>query len=356
MPEGTTQLGVPMRLLSRCRSSASASSSTRLGLWLLLLPLSCASAGPPAEVAAGAATDRSEHIALAFAWPAGFSARVAGAESSRLVTDVVRDESRTQMSYRLSLEPHPGGVRIRYDDFSLHDPRTDALVRLRSVPGLETLTAALRPSFVVATDGRFGGTPGLEEDVAAINRALDALHARPEGLPEGSPLLPTRFSAELFRRHAPVEWEPLVELWAGREIVLGERYRVDLVTRMPLLDGVPIRMDGELQVSGRVPCDGGNGPARCVELVLVTRPDPLELLPLLGADAEQPSADAGPAPVTVTRLELDESVRLVTEPETLVPYRVETRRRARLELRMADGSVHSDALDQESDLVFHPES
>jgi hypothetical protein len=77
-----------------------------------------------------------------------------------------------------------------------------------------------------------------------------------------------------------------VELWAGREIVLGERYRVDLVTRMPLLDGVPIRMDGELQVSGRVPCDGGNGPARCVELVLVTRPDPLELLPLLGADAE----------------------------------------------------------------------
>jgi len=345
-----------MHLLARCRFPGRATYSVLVGACLALLPLGCASTQPLASAAAAPARALSDRIALAFAWPAGFAARVAGTESSRLVTDGSQDESRTEMSYRVSVELDPLGARIRYDDFALRDPRTDSLVSLRSVPGLEALTAALRPSFVVSQDGRFGGTPGLEEEVAAINRALDALHARAEGLPQGAPLLPTRFSAELFRRHVPVDWGPLVELWAGREIALGERYQVDLVTRMPLLDGAPIRMDGELQVSGRVPCDGDDGMARCVELVLVSRPDPLELLPLLGGDAERQGGDAAPAPVTVTRLELDESVRLVTEPETLVPHRVDTRRRARLSLRLADGSVHTDALDQESNLVFHPES
>lgn len=294
-------------------------------------------------------------VALRFGWPQGFAARVTGFESRHLVSGGMEDESRTDLSYRVRLEPSPEGSRIRYDDFALRHPKTSELVSLRSVPGLEALSLALRPSFVVSPDGRFSGTPGLDDDVALINRELDALQARPEPLPEGAPLLPTRFSAELFRRHAPVEWWPLVEMWTGREVEPGARYELDLVTRMPLLAGAPIRMDGELHVSKRCACDGGDGPRRCIELVLVTKADPLELLPLLGAEAERQEGE-GPAPVTVTKLELDETVRLVTEPETLVPHRVESRTRARLALRLPDGTVHTDSLDQGLDLVFHPDS
>jgi hypothetical protein len=292
-------------------------------------------------------------VALRFGWPEGFAARVTGFESRHLVSGETEDEDRTDLSYRLRVEPAPEGSRIRYEDFALRNPKTRELVPLRAVPGLEALSSALRPSFVVSPDGRFGGTPGLDEDVARINHELDALQARTEPLPESAPLLPTRFSAELFRRHAPVEWWPLVEMWAGREVQPGARYALDLMTPMPLLAGTPIRMDGQLSVSRRCACDGADGPLRCIELVLVTNADPLELLPLLGAGAERHEGEA-PAPVTVTKLELSETVRLVTEPETLVPHRVESRTRARLALRLSDGSIHTDSLDQDLDLVFHP--
>ena len=147
----------------------------------------------------------------------------------------------------------------------------------------------------------------------------------------------------------------MVEMWAGREIVLGGRYDLDLVTRMPLLDGATLRMDGELFVSGRQPCEDG-GPPRCVELRLETKPDLLEMLPLLGDEGSRREAGGAASTVTVTRLDLRETVRLLTEPETLVPRRLETRQRASITVRLPDGSLHTDALDRESDLVFHPET
>ncbi len=345
-----------MHLHARCRRPRLPLRAALLSVCLASLPLGCAKPPDPiVNLTETAPAPTGERLPLGFGWPAGFRARVTGAESRRLGAGLARDETRTELSYRVTLEPAPGGARIRYDDFALPDSRANGLVRLTSVPGLEPLTAALQPSFLVSQDGRFAGTPDLDEVVLSINRELAALHARPQGLPPGAPLLPTRFSAELFRRHAPVEWWPLVELWAGREIELGARYQLSLMTRLPLLEGVSIRMDGELQVSGRVPCDaGGSGPARCIELVLISRPDPLALAPLLegGRAGRESGADAA---TTLASLELDESVRLVTEPETLVPHRVATSRRARLALRLADGSLHTDALDQELDLVFHPE-
>ena len=322
-----------------------------------LLGLSCASPLPPAEVSSAPPPEPAgeERVALRFSWPEGFTARVTGAESRTLSSDAAADTTHSELSYRVRLESASEGARIRYEEFSLPAPDAGGLVPLRGVPGLECLADALRPSFVVGADGRFLGTPDLDETVAAVNRELDAVHARGEALPEGSPALPTRFSGDLFRRHAPVEWWPMVEMWAGREIVLGGRYDLELLTRMPLLDGATLHMDGELVVSGRRPCEDG-GPPRCIELVLETRPDPLELIPLLGEDGAR-SRDGGAAvPVIVTRLDLRETVRLVTEPETLVPRRLETRQRARVTVRLPDGTLHTDALDRESDLVFHPET
>lgn len=331
-----------MHLLACCRTSARARRAVITGLCTVLLPLACARPAPPPVAA------RAERVVLGFGWPAGFTARVSGVETSRFVVDAARDESRTQMSYRLRLEPAQDGTRVRYDDFALPDPRTDGLVRLGAVAGLERLGLALQPSFLVSTDGRFAGAPDLDTVATAVNRELDALRAQPSGLPGDAPPLPARFSAELFRRHAPADWMPMVELWAGREIELGARYTVELVTRLSLLEGVPIRMKGELRVSERIACDAADADARCVELVLASRPDPA-MLPWLQ------SAGAGAAAVvTVSALELDETVRVVTEPETLVPYRVSTDRRARVELRLPDGSHRSTALDEEKDVVFRP--
>ena len=326
--------------------------SAALAASVALLGLACASPAPPDVASRGEAGER---VALRFAWPDGFAARVEGTESRRLSSDDVLDATRSELSYRVRIEPSAEGARIHYEDFSLPTLDAGALVPLRGVPGLESLADALRPSFVVGPSGRFLGTPDLDDTVAAVNRELDALHARSEGLPVGAPALPTRFSAELFRRHAPVEWWPMVEMWAGREIVLGGRYQLDLVTRMPLLDGTTLRMEGHLVVSGRQSC-GDGGPPRCIELVLETKPDPLELIPLLGDEGSRIEEGAEASPVTLTRLDLREHVRLLTEPETLVPRLLETRQRARVTFRLPDGSLRTDTLDQQADLVFHPET
>ncbi len=343
-----------MHLLVRCRSSASLRSIVLLAPLLALLPAACASTNAGPSLVATPAPASKERIPLGFGWPAGFAARVRGTEASRFVSGAVRNEAQTELAYRMQIESGAEGLRVRYDDFSLPDPQRSGLVRLAGVPGLEPLTAALQPSFVVSDDGRITGTPDLDTVVESINRELERLHARPGGLPHGAPLLPTRFSAEVFRRHVPEEWVPMVELWTGREIELGSRYEVDLVARLPLLDGRTIRMDGELLVSERIPC-GEGGEVRCVELLMVSRPDPMALAPLLDA-AQGPSTEDGPRAGSLAALELDETIRLVTEPETLVPYRVSTTRRARVSVRLADGSLHTDSLDQELDLVFHPET
>lgn len=343
-----------MLLLVRCRSFRWLPLVAISAACAAFLPAGCASARAPVARVEASDAPTVERIALAFAWPAGFAARVTGMESTRITSDLVESGSRSRLSYRVRLEPDPAGARIRYEDFAFPADGGEPMVKLSAVPGLEPLARALRPSFLVSSDGRFGGTPGLEDEVTAINRELTALHGRRDGLPAGAPPLPTLFSGEVFRRHAPAGWGPMVELWAGREIELGARYDVTLVTRMPLLDGAQIEMNGELRVSGRVACDEPGGPPRCVELVLVTRPDPLALLPLLGADGQRDGGGGSAAPVTVTRVELDETIRLVTEPETLIPHRVEATKRARVKLRLADGSVHTDALDQALDLVFHP--
>jgi hypothetical protein len=356
-----------MHLLARCRRLSMLPCLALLASCALVLLPACASPAPPVRAGVDAGSEvvateseTGERVSLGFRWPDGFAARVTGAESSRAASDAVEDETRTEMSYRLRAEPTPNGARIRYDDFALPAATNDSLIQLGRVPGLERLSAALQPSFLVSPEGRFAGAPDLDDAVERINQELDALHAQPQGLPEGAPELPTRFSGALFLRHAPVTWWPMVELWAGREIELGRRYQVALVARMPLLDGAPIKMEGELQVSQRVPCDAAaatrDATPRCIELLLVSRPDPLALLPLLGGEAERGSVDGATSPVTITRLELDETVRLVTEPETLVPHHVETTRRARVRLRLSDGSLHTDALDQALDLVFHPES
>ena len=340
-----------MRPILRCRSIFSLRPDVLFGVVAALLPLSCARPVPPPAAEARAETPVPERVSLGFGLPAGFTARVTGEETSLFVSDADREESRMQMSYRVRLEPNAGGARVQYDDFALPDPRTDALVRLAEIPGLEGLGAALRPSFVVSTDGRFEGAPDLDGVVAAINHELDALNARPSGPPGGAPLLPARFSAALFRRHADSDWRPMVELWAGREIELGARYAVEMETRLPLLAGVSIRMAGELHVSGRIACDDADRAMRCVELRMASRPDPDALAPLLEDRDATP-----PAPVVLSALELDETVRVVTEPETLVPHRVSTARRARLALRLPDGSLRSSSLDEKKDLVFHPES
>lgn len=330
-----------------------------------ILWMACASPAPESFPPAPPAGDVSaaaplpvagaERVALRFAWPEGFTARVVGAESRVLSSDDREDATRSELSYRVRIEPSGDGARIRYEEFALPGADSGALVPLRGVPGLENLADALRPSFVVGPNGRFLGTPDLDDTVAAVNRELDALHAGSGGLPSGAPALPTRFSAELFRRHAPVEWWPMVEMWAGREIHLGGRYTLDLTTRMPLLDGATLRMDGDLAVSGRRSC-GDGGPPRCIELVLETRPDPLELIPLLGETGSRKEGAAGSAPVTVTKLDLRETVRLLTEPETLVPRRLETRQRALVTVRLPDGRLHTDTLDHAADLVFHPDT
>jgi len=144
-------------------------------------------------------------------------------------------------------------------------------------------------------------------------------------------------------------------LCAGHEIELEERSKLRLATRTPLIDGTLIKTHDSLRVSGRLPCDDTGAAPRCLEQVPRHRAQPAGATPLLGGDGQRHGPDDRRSAVAVTPLELDASIRLVTEPGTLVPHRVETRR-TRVRLRLPAGSFHSDGLDLTLDLVFHPQS
>jgi len=256
--------------------------------------------------AAGCATAGAGQ-ALRFDWPTGFEARVS----------LVHREERTgtppasaRATHRLVTERSGNAIRISVRDVEA----------VGDVPDLEAnvrISEALVQ--VVAPDGRYLRTEGLDA-------ALAILGAEEEEERE--------VSRRALERIAELDWEVTAGGWAGHTLSAGRRLTREYPGSVPLLPGVAATLDVEQVLLGPAPCQEGAAKDECVMLAWRGTPTAASRAEAVRRLAAQGATGEGTAPV-----DLDGRVeaRLVAEPGTLVPRRLDVEEELRIKVRQPGG-------------------
>lgn len=287
-------------------------------LALLLLAL-------PASLAAQQAD--SGAVTLRFGWKAGDRARVAYEQVRERRAGGRVDTVRGGVGYVLLAEPHPRGMLVRTD--SLDWTRVPAIV-----PGggayMEQLAGTLffPPRYVIDAEGRFGGAEGVPQTrlmVSALAMRVVARNMR--GAPaQGFQILEQLVTEPLLEGVARADWNNLVELWIGHELDPAAPWTFESVGQSPAAPGAPIPVRASVAFLGRVPCDEGAATAACVRWEMTTRADPAAIRQALRGVAVRAGLPAATADALVREAAMEDVLTFVSEPGTLRPHRLATRR------------------------------
>jgi len=276
-----------------------------LGVWLAgcaaiaPVPVETPGVDATAMLESVPATGVGETVLLRFAWPEVLEGRCA----SRLARVGTGGAARSESTYGMRAERD--GDRIRIATFDVQGGAA-------SGPALPLDTALVVD--VVDRSGRHLGFEGIDA----------ALEVVPEMQAASAPQ--RRALAEALRERLARNWKLTVGAWVDRELPLGATYAASAPENVE--GGGSVRMRIAIRADGRIPCQPGAAERRCVRLHLRSQPDDerVELLApaLLRELAPEQSID--PRAMVVQAVAAVTDVSLVTEPDTLVPYRFTMRR------------------------------
>jgi tetratricopeptide (TPR) repeat protein len=197
------------------------------------------------------------------------------------------------------------------------------------------MTAAM-PELVVARDGSFKGLRNLEAHRAGLLREVKRAVAKstPEG---GTPpvaedidrMITAVFNPDLLTTLAAAQWDIAVGAWIGGEFDHGDWYSLTFEEPLPGFSEKPVSKTMTFKVSRWLPCGTGQ-PPECVEVLVRITPDSASLSQAIAdfVGRTMPAAtrsDMEKAMLSVA-YEFDLRYRIVTEPDTLLPWSVEERK------------------------------
>lgn len=193
--------------------------------------------------------------------------------------------------------------------------------RLTIMELIPLLPLTFGPTIAISPDATFSrveGAAGFRSaliDLVNANLAVEETAKIREFVPT---MVEQATSDQNLAGLSSLRWQGMVGMWNGGTLTQGEVDRWAERLPVPMAGEPTIQYQFESEFVGRVPCSAAESAKRCVELVLVAEvaePDRREY-----AEAVQrlrPSADG-------TRFEIPEmriEHRLVTDPDTLLPYR-----------------------------------
>lgn len=278
-------------------------------------------------------------VRLRFAWPIGLAAQVRAHKHRQRTGAGTSDSSDVQMAYQLLVQRHARGRLIQLHSFEvpgvaeLSDPDFGA----EDFAELQERMAALMPSMVVDTTGAFVAIERIE----AMQREMAALMGDSAGSsdklnPEARALLDRLRSPEVLTALAEYEWNALVGAWVEADFIVGLLYETEYELPFPLLPGVMLPVVQEFAAVGRVPCNEQDTQRRCVELESFVYQDKDAFRGILDRIMSQvaPSGETQ----KIEDFESETEIRLITEPATLIPYRLSVTKRISLSVRAAAGA------------------
>lgn len=191
------------------------------------------------------------------------------------------------------------------------------------------------PAYVVSGGGDFLRVLDIRGAKAQMDTLVTTLlgEGRERVAAPLRPVLDDFTSAELLTSRATQDWSLMVGSWIGGVLVAGRKYSGQGEEPNPLEPGTTIRIRYTFGLKGRVPCRAGGIRSECVELEVLSGPDPsayqayvrrlmgrVNLSAAERAEVEEQLKDPG----------IRNSIVLVMDPRNMLPYRLENLRRSRL--------------------------
>lgn len=298
------------------RSKALVHRFASLGLLVLTLPV------PGRAQPVGGSADT---LQLDFGWPVGLEAVVEIERYRVRSTPGGADTSVIAGRYEMRVAKHPAGLRVIHQGRVL-PPLSAEAGRSALLDRISEYARAMPPGAVVGRDAEFLESSG-EGDLLALLESLASTAAEGgQGAP-GRSELERLLPEDLLRGIAESQWNTLVGFWMGTRLPLGEVHEVQRTQELAFLAGMEVTVVFRYRAVGRVPCSDTEPGAACVELRLFSFPDPDTLRHLLRRTTRELGGTPDDREMEFGELQIETSVRLVAEPATLIPHRLEILRR-----------------------------
>lgn len=272
-------------------------------------------------------------VPLVFDWAVGTAARIEVTKSQvRSENGAVSDSTVSAVAYTMQVGPHPDGLLIKHSDVEIGKLLGTAAGAAMADADMNQLVSAnvgtLLPDFVVNTDGALVALDDVDTLVEAYRELILAATdsdtaADPEAEARAEAFLDGFLSPQTLTAITANEWNVAVGGWAGAEMEVGGVFEVPTEGSFPLIPGATIPMVSTYSAPERVPCTKGDAVARCIVLKLVSRYDQDAIVSVL----EEFAAGLAPDDAVTPRFgdfQSETGARIVTDPATLLPYRVET--------------------------------
>jgi hypothetical protein len=258
----------------------------------------------------------SESIRLRYGWPIGLSAVVDVTRTREREAEGSQDRTESRARFRMTVEAHPEGRRVRHDAFELPDAAPE-----RAPGQLQFDLRSFFPSFLVGRNGAFENVEPLADTRLELLRILRGL---PLPGPDAERLLQPIVSRPRMLAASADHWRTLVWLWRDQGFTPGGVYDFQDAQVLPLFGGLPMPAVFHTALRRRVPCQPGGMDLDCVELEMTSEPTPEGEASMRAQLAARPDARVEGRPVRSARLET--GILLVTEPSTLIPHQLTTLR------------------------------
>jgi hypothetical protein len=140
----------------------------------------------------------------------------------------------------------------------------------------------------------------------------------------GARLLIDRFvSEEFFSAKAAEDWNALVGTWIDAEFERGAIYELEADVPIPIFPNLSVPYLYRFSFKEKVPCAEGDSDTACVVLEMVSSPDPDALTALLDSIVRGVAGESVAIDLLYRHLEIENYIMLVTEPDGMIPHRLE---------------------------------
>ena len=285
---------------------------------------------------------RADTAALKFAWPSDLYARVSF-EGARTTEGGGKTTSRgARGSYTITTEKEgekdSEHLRVRVTEMVVEADGLKGNQEPRSatqgaIQRLIEKASTTYPDYVVDAQGRIVRLDGVKGMMSTLRRGFDELAdtlpaARREPI---RGIFSRALSESALRARLEEDWHRDIGAWAGASLELGEVYALDASAPAPLLGNLQVPIRVTFEYLGRAGCVGGDATTECVKLRMHSTVDSQKVGTAL-VDFVQRLAQQSKTKVEVTALTVDQTVRLLTEPGTLLPHAVIVERNMSLEI------------------------
>lgn len=254
-------------------------------------------------------------VSLVFGWPDGLNADVTYLWTR---SKPGKPEQALAMTARLTVARQGETVRVAFRDWKAQ-PTANATPGA-AVPSLESITTVVDTKGVfVRVDGAISADDStrVAAGVARPRERVSGSNAGSDATKKVAQMIPA-----LSRLQAERTWQMLVGSWTDVELEIGEDFETDVEGPMPSVPGLPggtLKTKLRFRAERRLDCPDDPS-KRCVELKTRSEADRESMAKLLEKMGIQAGAkDAG----TAGDLGAVESIALVTEPDRLIPHRLD---------------------------------